>query len=87
MRESKVQAVKRLLDGGKGLSEMAAELGIGTGQLSHWAQIAPGGRLGRGAAGPQSRAGGNATPEARGEAARGGGDAPQGGGFFAKGIA
>src|SRR5215217_7918966 len=35
-REFKVQAVKRLLDGGKGLSEVATELGIGTGQLSQW---------------------------------------------------
>ncbi len=34
-REFKAQAVKRLLDG-KGLSEVAAELGIGTGQLSQW---------------------------------------------------
>ncbi len=28
--------MKRLLDGGKGLSEVATELGIGTGQLSQW---------------------------------------------------
>src|SRR4051795_4341199 len=35
-REFKGQAVKRLLDGGKGLSEVARELGIGTGQLSQW---------------------------------------------------
>ena len=35
-REFKAQAVKRLLDGGKGLSEVATELGIGTGQLSQW---------------------------------------------------
>ena len=34
-REFKAQAVKRLLDG-KGLSEVATELGIGTGQLSQW---------------------------------------------------
>src|SRR3954447_3008191 len=35
-REFKAQAVKRLLDGGKGLSEVATELDIGTGQLSQW---------------------------------------------------
>src|SRR6476661_1491903 len=35
-REFKAQAVKRLLDGDKGLSEVATELGIGTGQLSQW---------------------------------------------------
>lgn len=34
--EFKAPAVKRLLDGGKGLSEVATELGIGTGQLSQW---------------------------------------------------
>src|SRR4051794_40587211 len=35
-REFKAQAAKRLLDGGKGLSEVATELGIGTGQLGQW---------------------------------------------------
>jgi transposase len=35
-REFKAQAVKRLLEGGKGLSEVATEFGIGTGQLSTW---------------------------------------------------
>ena len=34
--EFKGQAVKRLLDGGKGLSEVATELGISPGQLSGW---------------------------------------------------
>ena len=34
--EFKAQAVRRLLDGGKGLGEVAAELGIGPGQLSGW---------------------------------------------------
>jgi transposase len=34
--EFKAQAVKRLLDGGKGLSEVATELGLSTGQLSTW---------------------------------------------------
>lgn len=43
-------------------------------------------RLGRGAGRPQGGAGGNAAPETRGEAARrGGGDSPQGGGFFRQG--
>ena len=35
-REFKAQAVKRLLEGGRGLSEVATELGVGTGQLSTW---------------------------------------------------
>ena len=35
-REFKAQAVKRLLDGGKGLSEVATELGLSPGQLSAW---------------------------------------------------
>ena len=35
-RDVKAQAVKRLLDGGKGLSEVATELGLSTGQLSTW---------------------------------------------------
>ena len=35
-REFKAQAVKRMLDGGKGLSEVASELGLSTGQLSTW---------------------------------------------------
>jgi transposase len=35
-REFKAQAVKRRLEGGRGLSEVATELGIGTGQLSQW---------------------------------------------------
>ena len=34
--EFKTQAIKRVLDGGKGLSEVATELGVGTGQLSTW---------------------------------------------------
>src|SRR4028119_2075553 len=33
-REFKAQAVKRLLEGGRGLSEVAAELGLSTGQVS-----------------------------------------------------
>jgi transposase len=33
-REFKAQAVKRLLDGGKGLSEVATELGIGCARRS-----------------------------------------------------
>jgi transposase len=34
--EFKAEAVKRLLDGGKGLSEVATELGLSPGQLSSW---------------------------------------------------
>jgi transposase len=34
--EFKAQAVKRLLEGGRGLSEVASELGLSTGQLSSW---------------------------------------------------
>jgi transposase-like protein len=34
--EFKTQAVKRVLDGGKGLSEVATERGVSTGQLSTW---------------------------------------------------
>ena len=35
-RGFKAQAVKRLLDGGKGRSEVTTELGIASGQLSQW---------------------------------------------------
>ena len=35
-REFKAQAVQRLLEGGKGLSEVATEPGLSTGQLSTW---------------------------------------------------
>ena len=35
-REFKAQAVKRLLEGGRGLSEVATELGLSTGLLSTW---------------------------------------------------
>ena len=34
--EFKAEAVKRLLDGGKGLGEVATELGLSPGQLSAW---------------------------------------------------
>ncbi len=34
--EFKAQAVKRLLEGGRGLSEVATELGLSSGQLSSW---------------------------------------------------
>lgn len=34
--EFKVEAVKRLLEGGRGLSEVATELGLSPGQLSQW---------------------------------------------------
>jgi transposase len=35
-REYKAQAVKRLLESGKPLSDVAAELGVSPGQLSQW---------------------------------------------------
>jgi transposase len=34
--EFKAQAVRRLLEGGKGLAEVATELGLSPGQLSSW---------------------------------------------------
>ena len=34
--EFKAEAVKRLLEGGKGLSEVATELGLSPGQLGGW---------------------------------------------------
>ena len=34
--EFKAEAVKRLLDGGKGLGEVATELGLSPGQLGAW---------------------------------------------------
>ncbi len=34
--EFKAEAVRRVLEGGRGLSEVAAELGVSTGQLSTW---------------------------------------------------
>lgn len=34
--EFKAQAVKRLVESGGGLSEVATELGLSTGQLSTW---------------------------------------------------
>ena len=34
--EFKAQAVKRLLEGGRGLAQVATELGLSTGQLSTW---------------------------------------------------
>ncbi len=34
--ESKAQAVKGLLEGGRGLAEVATELGVSSGQLSTW---------------------------------------------------
>jgi transposase len=35
-RQFKAQAVRRLLEGGRGLSEVASELGLSTGQLCTW---------------------------------------------------
>ena len=43
-REFKAQAVKRPLDGGKGVAEAATELGLNTGQLSTWRIHGPGAR-------------------------------------------
>jgi transposase len=45
--EFKAQAVKRLLEGGRGLSEVATKLGVGSGQLSSWRSehLAAGSRL------------------------------------------
>jgi transposase-like protein len=34
--EFKTEAVKRLLEGGRGLSEIATELGLSAGQLGQW---------------------------------------------------
>jgi transposase len=34
--EFKAQALKRLLEGGRGLSEVGTELGLSSGQLSSW---------------------------------------------------
>jgi transposase-like protein len=39
--EFKAQAVERLLEGGKGLSEVATELGLSPGQLSAWRNEQP----------------------------------------------
>src|SRR3954469_25834920 len=85
-REFKAQAVKRLAGRRQGA------VGGGDGAW-HWhraaqpmAHRASGGRLGRGTGRPQGGAGGNAATEPRGEAPRrGGGDPPQGGGFFRQG--
>ena len=50
--EFKAEAVKRLLEGGRGLSEVATELGLSPGQLSRWRneRLASGGV--RGGVGP-----------------------------------
>jgi transposase-like protein len=37
--EFKAEAVRRLLEGGKGLSEVATELGLSPGQLSGWRDV------------------------------------------------
>ena len=80
--EFKAEAVKRLLDGGKGLGEVATELGAEPRPAERLAQRAPGGRLGGGAGRAQGRAGRAATAEAREQAARGGGRDPQEGRRF-----
>src|SRR3954453_8780249 len=81
--EFKAQAVRRLLDGGKGLGEVATELGLSPGQLSGWRNehLAAGSAEAPGPA--QGGAGRAATAQAREQAARGGGRDPQEGrGFF-----
>src|SRR3954454_8832887 len=80
--EFKAEAVKRLLDGGKALGEVATELGLSPGQLSGWRRRAPGRGLGGGAGRPQGRAGRDAAAQAREQAARGGGRDPEAGGGF-----
>src|SRR3954451_25403788 len=83
--EFEAEAVKRLLDGGKGLGEVATELGLSPGQLSAWRNEHRRG-LGGGVGRPQGRAGRAAAAEAREQAARGGGRDPQEGrGFFRPG--
>ena len=84
--EFKAEAVKRLLEGGKGLGEVATELGAEPRPAERLAQRAPGGRLGGGAGRAQGGAGRAAAAEAREQAARGGGRDPQEGrGFFRPG--
>src|SRR3954447_20838486 len=83
--EFEAEAVKRLLDGGKGLGEAATELGLSPGQLSAWRNEHRRGRAG-GVDRPQGRAGRAAAAEAREQAARGGGRDPrEGRGFFRPG--
>jgi len=55
--EFKAQAVKRLLEDGKGLSEAATELGLSPGQLSLWRteHLAPRARRRRSPPARQSR--------------------------------
>jgi transposase-like protein len=84
--EFKAEAVKRLLEGGKGLSEVATELGLSPGQLSAWRNE----HLAAGSAEAlpcrkveQAEA---AAAQAREQAAGGGGRDPQEGrGFFRPG--
>src|SRR3954462_14122093 len=95
--EFKAEAVKRLLEGGKGLGDVATELGLSPGQLSGWrnehlAAGSAGARgarqagLGGGAGRPQGGAGRAAAAQAGEQAAGGGGRDPQEGrGFFRPG--
>ena len=84
--EFKAQAVKRLLEGGKGLSEVATELGLSPGQLSWWRNEHLAAGSAEALAAAQGGAGRTAAAEAREQAARGGGRDPQeGGGFFRPG--
>src|SRR4051794_41818989 len=86
--EFKAQAVKRRLDGGKGLSEVATELGLSTGQLSTWRSehLA----TGSAAALAQRKAEEAETQRLRREGKRLGGGEPilrKGGGGFSRGVA
>ncbi len=66
--EFKAQAVRRVLEGGHRLAEVAAELGVSTGQSEHVAHGAAGGGLGRGPGRSQGRGGRDAPAQARGAA-------------------
>ena len=71
--EFKAQAVRRVLEGGHRLAEVAVELGVSTGQLSTWrtehlAHGASGGGLGRGPGRSQGRGGRDGPAQARGAA-------------------
>ena len=84
--EFKAEAVKRLLEGGKGLGEVATELGLSPGQLSGWRNEHLAAGSAEALAAAQGRAGRAAAAQAREQAARGGGRDPQEGrGFFRPG--
>src|SRR3954467_7472131 len=81
--EFKAEAVQRLPEGGRGLPEVATELGGEPRAARRVAERAPGRGLGGGAGPPRGRA---AAAQAREQAARGRGRDPQEGrGFFRPG--